>query len=77
MHPATQRALGARAKNTARWLEYYKKELLDEMKRQNVQLLNEAGPLDDDLTMTITRGLMRRLVNGMRFNIDEIRKFSK
>ena len=76
MHRSTEQALGNRAKCAALWLEYWKKVLLDEMKRQDVQLLKEPGLLDDDVPMTVTRGTVRALIQGMRLHIAEIRRFS-
>jgi hypothetical protein len=76
MHRQTQKALGVRAKTTADMLDYWVKELLGEMEKQNIQMWNEDGSEPNDTPMTITVGTMRRLIRTMRTNLAEIRKFS-
>ena len=81
---STLLALNRRALRTAGCLEYWAEHLHEEIKKQNIELYpkQEFEPphyikTDDSMTMTLTRGDVRRLILQMSERAIELRKFTR
>jgi hypothetical protein len=76
----TTRSLNACALTTAHLIEEWVSDLLNEMEKQNVKFaprLSHGVRTDDDETMTLKRGYVRRLIGLMDQQQKELRRLAK
>lgn len=69
--PKTKEALAKRAMGLARTLELWKREMLEEMKKQNVDYSPQFG---EPSTMQLDRRFVRVMIGAMVQAADEIRR---
>jgi hypothetical protein len=73
---STARALNLRALGTAGWLETWIDQLLGEMEKQNIKMAVPAKD-DGDEMFTLKRRDVRKMINQMTSQKDQLQRFAK
>jgi hypothetical protein len=73
MAASTNRALAVRAVRAANFLEFWAKELRDEMKKQNIEF--DPDIYEDGTTVMVSRKTVTNLILNMREIARNIRSF--
>jgi hypothetical protein len=80
---AARLALRRRALRAASWLDLWAGRLLDELKKQNIDLYPRQGDRQGDstdydlITITLERRDIEQLIRGMRECAEELLQFAK